>query len=73
MPKHADYVEEIVEAASIKRNNAVYKMKSRGVDVTVISYGEVYFDAPLYRFDDLPFPDINYYSRSRGIPGLRRQ
>ena len=72
MPKHAEYVGEIAEAASIKRNNAVYEMKSRGIDVTVLSYGEVYFDTPLYGFDDLPYPDINYYSHSRGIPGLRK-
>ena len=71
MPKHADYVDDIIEAMSIKYNNRVYEMKSQGIDVTVLSYGEAYFDIPLYPFDDLPFPDVYHYSHSRGIPGLR--
>ena len=71
MPKHADYVEDIIEAMSIKYNNRVYEMQGRGIDVTVLSYGEAYFAMPLYSFEDLPFPDVYHYSHSRGIPALR--
>ena len=68
MPKHADYVDNIIEAMSIKYNNRVYELKEQGFDITVLSYGEAYFDLPLYPFDDLPFPDIYHYSHSKGLP-----
>lgn len=61
----------VVQALSIKYNNVVYEMKARGEDVIVMSLGEAFFDIPLFRFDDLPFPDIYHYSHSRGTPELR--
>ncbi len=73
MPKHADYVDSIVQAMSIKYNNLVYEMKSRGEDIIVLSLGEAFFDIPLYTFNDLPIPDIYHYSHSRGIIGLREK
>ncbi len=73
MPKHADYVDGIVRAMSIKYNNLVYEMKGQGTDVIVLSLGEAFFDIPLYPFDDLPYPDIYHYSHSRGIIELRRR
>src|SRR6185503_3013402 len=36
-----------------------------------LSLGEAYFDIPLFRFDDLPVPNLYHYSHSRGIPELR--
>jgi aminotransferase len=62
---------DVVQALSIKYNNVVYEMKARGEDVVVLSLGEAFFDIPLYRFDDLPFPDVYHYSHSRGVPELR--
>ena len=73
MPKPARYVEDIAQAMSIKYNNRVYEMKAAGVDVTVLSLGEAFFEIPLYPFDDLPFPDIYHYSHSRGILPLRER
>lgn len=61
----------VVQALSIKYNNIVYEMKARGEDVVVLSLGEAFFDIPLYRFDDLAFPDVYHYSHSRGVPELR--
>ena len=72
-PDAAPYLDDVVQALSIKYNNVVYEMKAAGEDVTVLSLGEAFFDIPLYRFDDLPFPDIYHYSHSRGILELRSQ
>lgn len=70
-PEAAPYMDGIVQALSIKYNNLVYEMKARGEDVVVLSLGEAFFDIPLFRFDDLPFPDLYHYSHSRGIVDLR--
>lgn len=67
----APHVRDISEAISIRFNNRVYEKKSRGEDVIVLSYGEAFFDIPLYGFDDLPMPALYHYSHSRGIPELR--
>lgn len=71
MPQAASYVQDIIEAMSIKYNNRVYEKRGRGDDVITLSYGEAYFDIPLFRFDDLPMPALYHYSHSRGIPELR--
>jgi aminotransferase len=71
MPRPAQYVQDIVEAMSIKYNNRVYEKKRRGEDVIMLSMGEAYFDIPLFPFDDLPLPALYHYSHSRGIPELR--
>ncbi|HEV2735360.1 MAG TPA: aminotransferase class I/II-fold pyridoxal phosphate-dependent enzyme, partial [Longimicrobiaceae bacterium] len=60
-------------AVSIRYNNLVYEMKSRGEDVIVLSLGEAFFDIPLFSFGDLPIPEGYHYSHSRGIPALRRR
>lgn len=73
MPSFAQHVEEIDEATSIKWNNRVYEMRQNGEDITVLSFGEAYFDIPLFSFDNLPFPGIYHYSHSRGILGLREK
>jgi aspartate aminotransferase/aminotransferase len=71
MPRAAGYVQDIIEAMSIKYNNRVYEKKQRGEDVITLSFGEAYFDIPLFPFDDLPVPGLYHYSHSRGIPQLR--
>jgi aminotransferase len=71
MPHAARHVQDIREAMSIKYNNRVYEKKSRGEDVIALSYGEAYFDIPLFRFDDLPMPGLYHYSHSRGVSELR--
>ncbi|HEU0015841.1 MAG TPA: pyridoxal phosphate-dependent aminotransferase [Longimicrobium sp.] len=71
MPNAALHVRDISEAVSIRFNNRVYEKRSRGEDVIVLSYGEAFFDIPLFRFDDLPMPALYHYSHSRGIPELR--
>ncbi|HYH83333.1 MAG TPA: pyridoxal phosphate-dependent aminotransferase, partial [Longimicrobium sp.] len=71
MPRPAGYVQDIIEAMSIKYNNRVYDKKRQGDDVITLSFGEAYFDIPLFGFDDLPLPALYHYSHSRGIPELR--
>jgi len=66
-------VHNSIQATSIRYNNVVYEMKSKGIDVTVLSLGEAFFDIPLFPFNDLPYPDLYHYSHSRGIPELRKQ
>ncbi len=68
----SEVVKDVIQATSIRYNNLVYEMKSRGEDVIVMSLGEAHFDIPLFTFDDLPFPTIYHYSHSRGIPELRQ-
>jgi aspartate aminotransferase/aminotransferase len=71
MPRISEVVSASSEAMSIKYNNLVYEMKSRGEKVIVLSLGEAFFDIPLMPMDDLPYPAIYHYSHSRGIPELR--
>ncbi|HEX2206258.1 MAG TPA: pyridoxal phosphate-dependent aminotransferase [Longimicrobium sp.] len=73
MARHAKYVEDVATAMSIKFNNYGNAMKAAGEDVTICSFGEAYFDIPLYPFDTLPFPELYHYSDSRGIIGLRQK
>ncbi|HEU4456588.1 MAG TPA: pyridoxal phosphate-dependent aminotransferase [Longimicrobium sp.] len=69
----AAHLGDVVEALSIRYNNRVYEMRSRGEDVIVLSLGEAFFDIPLFDFAEMPMPDGYHYSHSRGIPGLRRR
>ena len=71
MQEHASHMDDLQEAMSIKYNNQVYELKQAGQDVITLSYGEAYFDVPLYSFEDLPTPQVFHYSHSRGIDGLR--
>jgi aminotransferase len=71
MPQAASHVQDVIEAVSIRFNNRVYEKRSRGEDVITLSYGEAFFDIPLFGFDDLPMPALYHYSHSRGIPELR--
>ena len=73
MPRPSKGVQRTIEAMSITYNNMVYEMKEKGVDITVLSLGEAFFDIPLFPFEDLPFPDIYHYSHSRGIIELRKK
>jgi len=73
MARHAKSVEDVATAMSIKFNNFGNAMKAAGEDVTICSFGEAYFDIPLYPFDTLPFPSLYHYSDSRGLPGLRQK
>jgi aminotransferase len=73
MARHAKYVEDVATAMSIKFNSYGNAMKAAGEDVTICSFGEAYFDIPLYPFDTLPFPALYHYSDSRGLPGLRQK
>lgn len=71
MPQLSTMVVEANEAMSIKYNTMVYEMKQRGIKVLVMSLGEAYFDIPLLPMDDLPYPEVNHYSHSRGLWELR--
>lgn len=66
-------VSQSIEALSIKYNTEVYEKQRKGEDVIVLSLGEAFFNIPLYKFDDLPYPKIYHYSHSRGIPELREK
>jgi aspartate/methionine/tyrosine aminotransferase len=72
MPVPAPHLNGVVQAMSVKFNNLVYEMQSRGEDVIVLSLGEAFFDIPLRSFADLPLPASYHYSHSRGLPELRR-
>jgi aspartate aminotransferase/aminotransferase len=71
MPEFSRVAASACEAISIKYNTLVYELKQQGKQVLVMSLGEAYFDIPLYPMDDLPYPDVNHYSHSRGILELR--
>lgn len=73
MAQHAKYVEDVATAMSIRFNGYGNAMKAAGEDVTICSFGEAYFDIPLYPFDTLPFPELYHYSDSRGLVGLRQK
>lgn len=69
--KASNVVENSIQAVSIRYNNLVYEMQQKGVDLTVLSLGEAFFEIPLFSFDDLPMPAAYHYTHSRGIPELR--
>jgi len=71
MPQISTVVHDTSEAMSIKYNTMVYELRRRGQDVIVMSLGEAYFDIPLLPMDDLPYPEVNHYSHSRGVRELR--
>jgi aspartate aminotransferase/aminotransferase len=71
MPALSQVVTDSSEAMSIKYNTKVYELKQRGKKVLVMSLGEAYFDIPLFPMEDLPYPEVNHYSHSRGILELR--
>jgi len=71
MPALSQVVTDSSEAMSIKYNKKVYELKQRGKKVLVMSLGEAYFDIPLFPMEDLPYPEVNHYSHSRGIVELR--
>ncbi|WP_420130155.1 pyridoxal phosphate-dependent aminotransferase [Longimicrobium sp.] len=73
MARPAKYVKDVVPAMSMRFNGYANEMKARGEDVTILSFGEAFFDIPLYRFDTLPFPELYHYSDSRGLVGLRQK
>lgn len=70
--KASTVVENSIQAVSIRYNNRVYEMQQKGMDVTVLSLGEAFFDIPLFSFDDVPMPAAYHYTHSRGTPGLRQ-
>lgn len=73
MPDFSGIVQQASEATSIRYNTMVYDLKQRGEKVLVMSLGEAYFDIPLFPMDDLPYPDVNHYSHSRGLLELRQK
>jgi aspartate aminotransferase/aminotransferase len=73
MPTFSRVVTDAEEAMSIKYNTMVYDLQRQGVQVLVMSLGEAFFDIPLLPMDDLPYPAVNHYSNSRGIPELRQR
>ncbi len=68
----APHSRNIAQALSIKFNNLVYEMQSRGEDVIVLSLGEAFFSIPLFDFAEVPLPAAYHYSHSRGNAELRR-
>ena len=65
------HIQSLDDALSIRWNTRVYELRAAGVDVTVLSLGEAFFEVPLSGLDDLP--DTLHYSHSRGLPVLREQ
>ena len=65
------HIQSLDDALSIRWNTRVYELRAAGVDVTVLSLGEAFFEVPLSGLDDLP--DTLHYSHSRGLPALREQ
>lgn len=71
MPDLSRVTMQAEQAMSIEYNTRVYEMQQRGQKVLVMSLGEAFLDIPLYPMDDLPYPALNHYSHSRGLPELR--
>jgi aspartate aminotransferase/aminotransferase len=71
MPELSQITIDSSEAMSIRYNTMVYELKQSGKKVLVMSLGEAYFDIPLFPMDDLPYPEVNHYSHSRGLLELR--
>jgi aminotransferase len=71
MPEISRIAAESQQAMSIKFNTMVYELQQRGKKVLVMSLGEAFFDIPLFSLNDLPYPEVNHYSHSRGLPELR--
>jgi aspartate/methionine/tyrosine aminotransferase/acyl-coenzyme A synthetase/AMP-(fatty) acid ligase len=69
--KASTVVENSIQAVSIRYNNLVYEMQLKGIDVTVLSLGEAFFDIPMFPFEDLKMPEIYHYTHSRGTIELR--
>ncbi|MGW3199183.1 pyridoxal phosphate-dependent aminotransferase [Streptomyces sp. NPDC001118] len=70
---YASRMDALSEASSIRRNNQVYEMRERGIDVITLSLGEAYFDIPTPSFDGFSSRDLHHYSHSRGVPLLREK
>lgn len=66
-------IEKIPEALSIYINQLVYAEKRKGIDITVLSLGEAFFDIPQYSFDEIDFVKGYHYSESMGLPELREK
>ena len=73
MPAISRIVAESQEAMSIKFNTMVYELQRSGKKVLIMSLGEAFFDIPLLPMSDLPYPNVNHYSHSRGLPELRKK
>ncbi len=73
MPDVSRIAAESRQAMSIKFNTMVYELQQRGKKILIMSLGEAFFDIPLFPMNDLPYPEVNHYSHSRGLPELRRQ
>ena len=69
--KPSNTVSNIIEATSIRYNTMVYELKKDKKDVIILSYGESYFDIPLFDFNELPYPSLYHYGNSRGLEDLR--
>ncbi|HET9030592.1 MAG TPA: aminotransferase class I/II-fold pyridoxal phosphate-dependent enzyme [Candidatus Aquilonibacter sp.] len=72
-PAISSAMANIHEAISIKFNNRVYELQAQGIDVTVLSLGEAFFDLPAVDVSTVPFPQSFHYSHSRGIVELREK
>lgn len=66
-------VRELAPAASVRINDAVYRMKRQGEDVTTLSLGEAFFDQPMLPVSEAEFAAGMHYSDSRGAPKLRQK
>jgi aminotransferase len=73
MPDISRIVAQSQQAMSIKFNTMVYELRRRGKKVLIMSLGEAFFDIPLFPMNDLPYPEVNHYSHSRGLPELRKE
>jgi aspartate/methionine/tyrosine aminotransferase len=72
-PKIRKTVREIGPAASVRINDAVYRLKRRGEDVITLSLGEAFFKQPMLPISDEEFTAGMHYSDSRGVPLLREK
>ena len=66
-------VNALAPAASVRINDAVYRMKRQGEDVITLSLGEAFFDQPMLPVSEAEFSAGMHYSDSRGTPKLREK
>ena len=59
------------EASSIYINQLIYDLRRAGEDVIALSFGEAYFDIPMFDFSKLDVVSGYHYADSQGLPELR--
>ncbi len=72
MPDPSAHIQSLDDALSIRWNTRVYELQASGIEVTVLSLGEAFFELPINAADRALRSGL-HYSHSRGLSLLRQQ